>query len=155
MNSPRTTRIRDLADRAYEAARRSGGSAIEAAVLQIGVSFGRNRVINDRKLAVERAIRAGANAVQTRHRYGSVAMSWSPSVAASLQATVRDYRAAVRDRELREDNGFPTRHPDIEHRLLEAVLFLRWYRRFGDRDAFPLIVESLTTSPWLAAEAAE
>lgn len=151
---PRQTRIQELAGRAYERTRVESGS-IAAAIAEIGLTFGENRRINDRKLAVENAMCAGANSVNTRDRFGNIALAWRPDVNMALQATSLALNETVRDRKRRDAAGFPLRHPDIENRLREARLFLRWFRRYGDRAMFPAIVESLTTAPWFAAEAAE
>lgn len=144
---PRQDRIRNLAERIYERERLSGSGAIESAIARTLEQFGTKRIINDRKLAVENAMCRGAGSVHTRCSYGNLAFTAPKNVDGAVQTIERQYRSEIRHRQMRQRSGCPLAHPSVEHRLIEARIFLRWYRRFGDRAAFAGIVEALTTSP--------
>lgn len=144
--TPRQTRIQELAGRAYERTRAESGS-IAAAIAEIGLTFGENRRVNDRKLAVENAMCRGAGAIRNRCEYERLALRCPPNVDGALQEIERDYQATIRDNRRRGLNGFPLPHPRVEERLREARLFLRWYRRFGDRARFPAIIDALIIVP--------
>lgn len=150
---PRQTRIQELAGRAYERTRAKSGS-IAAAIAEIGATFGENRRVNDRKLAVENAMCRGASAIRNRCEYERLAISIPKNVDGALREIELNYQAAVRDNRRRERNGFPLPHPRVEERLREARLFLRWYRRYGDRACFPAIIDALI-GPESFIEAAE
>lgn len=147
---PRQLRIGDLTRRTFERYRAAG--AIEAGIASIRAAFGHNRIINDRKLAVESAMHRGAGAILTRHYYGEIAFACPPHVGGALIAVNRLLRDEVADCKRRQRGGFPIRHPEIENRLHEARLFLRWHRRFGDHARFAAIIDALTTSTVYAVE---
>lgn len=148
--SDRATRITDLAQRGFDRDRAAGVLSIEAAVRQIEATFGHNRVINDRKLAVENAMCVGPS-VSVRQAYGHIAFlipafAYPGDIDGALQAVEREYRAEQRNHRTRVKNALPLKHPRVEHRLQEARIFLRWYRRYGDREMFAGIVEAMTVS---------
>lgn len=144
--TPRAQRIQSLAHRAFERHRAAG--AIQAGIAAIEATFGENRRINDRKLAVERAMRRGVGDVETRFHYRFVSLMCTAYLETSICEIERSYRAEIREREQRRRFGLPLPSPVREERLGHARLFLRWYRRFGDRKQHPFfwLVDAMTTS---------
>lgn len=154
--TPRIIRLQQLGQRAFERHRVAG--AIQAGIAAIEATFGENRRINDRKVAVERAMRRGVNDVETRFHYRFVALMWTAHLDSSICEIERSYRAVIRDRQMRQRSGFPIPSPAREERLGHARLFLRWYRRFGNQERHPFfwLVDAMTTSPaYRVLEAAE
>lgn len=151
--TPRRTRITALASRIFDREMASGSKVMDAALRQIEVAFGNNMRINDRKLAVENAMCRGAGSIRTRQEYGEIAFAVLPDVDQALAQVNRLYRSALSDLRVRQMSGCRLPHPSVEHRLIEARIFLRWYRRFGDRTRFPGIVEALTTGAMFAVAA--
>lgn len=150
---PRAGRIRALASRSFEKHRSLG--ALQAGIAAIETAFGHNRLHNDLKLAVENAMCAGPGAIRTRCDFGKLAFACPPDVDVALQTINREYLAEVRHQNQLERVLSPWANRAKERRLQQARLFLRWYRRFGDRARFPGIIDALTTSPVYAVEAAE
>lgn len=150
---------------AAEASRARGGGALDAAMAYIDATFdgvyGGRSAINELKLAVERAIRRGADHIDTYGNYRKLVYFLHETI--SLESAIveieRNYRFTVTDNKRRVAGGFSlTANPMRELRLTEVRLFLRWYRRFADRRAHPLsnIIASITgTRDLIAQEAAE
>lgn len=150
---------------AAEASRARGGGALDAAMAYIDATFdgvyGGRSAINELKLAVERAIRRGADHIDTYGNYRKLVYFLHETI--SLESAIveieRNYRFTVTDNRRRAAGGFGlTANPMRELRLAEVRLFLRWYRRFADRRAYPLsdIIASITgTRDLVAQEAAE
>lgn len=155
---PRSHRCQAQFERAFSRDRAQGVRTIEAAERAIASAFGPAYRINNEKLALERAMRAGAADHFVRSEYGFIASMCPSTLDASIAAVERAYRAEIRDHQHRQSFGLPLRSPAREHRLSRARLFLRWYRRFADRSRHPFywVRDALTTSPaYQVEEAAE
>jgi hypothetical protein len=155
--TPRSQRCRTQFERLFNRDRANGIKAVEAAERAIRASFGQTYRINDEKLALERAMRGGAADPLVRIEYGFIAEMCPSTLEASVSAVERAYRSEIRERKHRSCYGLPLPSPSREERLHRARLFLRWYRRFGNRDRHPFfwLRDALTTSPAYHVEAAE
>ena len=151
---------------AAAASRARGGGALDAAMAYIDATFdgvyGGRSAINELKLAVERAIRRGADHIDTYGNYRKLVYFLHETI--SLESAIveieRNYLFTKLDNKRRSSDAFfaATANPMRELRLAEVRLFLRWYRRFADRRAYPLsdIIASITgTRDLVAHEAAE
>lgn len=152
---PRNERALIWGERAYAKARAAGSKVISAWESNISATFGPCRVWLDHKIAVEKAMQRGAWDFDVRVRYGNVALLCPSNVDGALREIERNYRAEVRHQNQLERIFAPRANRAKQRILNEARLFLRWFRRHGDRDAFPAIIETLTTSIHWRMEAAE
>lgn len=152
---PRHERALIWGERAFARARAAGASVIPATEAQIAATFGIPRIWLDHKRAVEKAMTRGAWDFDTRLRYGKIALLCPKNVDGALREIERNYRAEVRHQNQLERIFAPNANRAKERLLNEARLFLRWFRRYGDRDVFGEIVETLTTSIHYQLQAAE
>jgi hypothetical protein len=155
--TPRSQRCRTQFERLFNRDRADGIKAVEAAERAIRASFGHAYRINGEKLALERAMLCGIGNPLVRAEYGFIAEICPSTLDASLSAVELAYRSEIRERKSRQCYGLPLPSPAREDRLQRARLFLRWYRRFADRDRHPFfwLRDALTTSPAYQVEAAE
>jgi len=151
---PRHERPMEWARRAADEARARGESALQAGLAMIGGGFCPARYwVNERKLRVELAIRRAEWHPTNRAEYSLIAMeAWPGNFDATLRRITGLLWAEQRHSDRLKRHGLPaSRYRMNIRRLAEARLFLRWFRRFGDRRQFPDIVEGLCASSHIAA----
>ena len=151
---PRHERPMVWARRAADEARARGESALQAGLAMIGGGFCPARYwVNEKKLRVELAIRRGEWHPANRAEYSLIAMeAWPGNFDATLRRIEGLYWRELQHRDRLNRHGLPAGRTRMNiRRLAEARLFLRWFRRFGNRRRFPDIVEGLCASPHIAA----
>ena len=125
--SPRRQRDRDRLRRVAVAVRATGGSALDAALAEIGAAFGEAAHINGFKLRVERYLRLGPQHPACRARFGSrAALLAGRNLNAAVITVERWWRNERKAFQVASALGCATRLPlDV---LSELRLILRLMR---------------------------
>ncbi len=132
------------------AARAMDGSAMDAALAQIGAAFGAAAAVNDFKLRVERFIRLGPQHAAVRARFGARAALFSGrSLDAAIAVTERCWREERKAFQLASALGYGNRL-SLEV-LRELRLILRLMRFRGMHAEFGAIVAMLCDETILLA----
>jgi hypothetical protein len=123
-------------------------TTVEAACAMINASFSAAAHHNTLKLAVETAMLRGAWSMPVRCRYHRIAFD---ADVRSVEATVLRLNKLIdaerRHNALLRNNGLAPMVKRVPDNLLEARLFCRWFRRYGARAQWPLVLDALTTRP--------
>lgn len=123
-------------------------TAIEAACAMIGGAFSMAAHHNATKLAVETAMRRGEWAFQTRLRYHQIAFGADlRSIDVTLHRLDLQIAGERRHNARLRQGGLATMVKRVPENLIEARLFCRWFRRYGERARWPAIIDALTTAP--------
>ena len=149
---PRQTRDRERASNAAAQVRANGGSAMDAALAQIGAAFDEAAALNTFKRDVERSIRLGPRHPAVRARYGArAAMLADASLDAAIAATERCWRVERKAFQIASVLGRGNRLSLTV--LRELRLLLRLMRRKRMHAQFYSIVDALCdTERAMAAE---
>jgi hypothetical protein len=133
VKTPRQQRDRARLRRAASAIWAARGSALDAALAEIGAAFGEAAVVNDFKIRVERFLRLGAKHPAVRARFGArAAMLYSRNLEAATVTVERWWRDERKAFQVASALGCGTRLPlDV---LSELRLILR-LMRFKRMDA--------------------
>jgi hypothetical protein len=125
--TPRQQRDRARLHRVASAIRAARGSALDAALAEIGAAFGEAAVVNDFKIRVERFLRLGAEHPAVRARFGArAAMLYGRNLDAATVTVERWWRDERKAFQVASALGCGTRLPlDV---LSELRLILRLMR---------------------------
>jgi hypothetical protein len=125
--TPRQQRDRARLNRVASAIGAARGSALDAALAEIGAAFGEAAVVNDFKIRVERFLRLGAKHPAVRARFGArAAMLYGRNLDAATVTVERWWRDERKAFQLASALGCGTRLPlDV---LSELRLILRLMR---------------------------
>jgi hypothetical protein len=150
--TPRRQRDRQRLQRVASAIWAARGSALDAALAEIGAAFGEAAVVNDFKMRVERYTRLGAEHPALRARFGArAAMLYGRNLAAAKATVERWWRDERKAFQLASALGCATRLPlDV---LSELRLILRLMRMQGMETKYREAVAVLCGRPFaIAAE---
>lgn len=152
---PRSQRAKAWGERASAAAYARGARALDAAGAHIDAVFGPSRVWLDHKIEIDRAMARGAWDFDVRVEWQKIALLCPKNLAGAIREIERNYRAEIRHQDHLDQLFAPHANRARQRRLFRAKLFLRWFRRFGDVERFPDLIDALTTSVHYRMQAAQ
>jgi hypothetical protein len=130
--SPRRHRDRDRSRRVAAAVRAAGGSAMDAALAEIGAAFGEAAVVNGLKLRVERYLRLGPSHPACRARFGArAALLGGRSLDAATATVERWWRDERKAFQIASALGGATRLPLDVLSELRVILRLMRFKRMA------------------------
>jgi hypothetical protein len=150
--SPRQRRDRVRLRRIASAIEDASGSALDAALAEIGATFGEAAAVNDFKIRVERYLRLGAEHPALRARFGArAAMLYGRNLEAATVTVERWWRDERKAFQVASALGCGTRLPlDV---LSELRLMLRLMRLKCMKTEYREAIAALSGRPFaIAAE---
>src|SRR5580658_3846848 len=143
VKTPRQQRDRARLSRVAAAISQARGSALDAALAEIGAAFGEAAVVNDFKIRVERFLRLGAKHPAVRARFGArAAMLYGRNLEAATVTVERWWRDERKAFQLASALGCGTRLPlDVLSELRLILRLMRFKRMEGE---FHAIVAALS-----------